>query len=131
MDKDLRLLLIKYVKSEVAIDAVRSWVSQNIWDAQPDVDDSIDQIAIQLFHLDDGIISDGKFRGLMMALLGLIHYVEPRGQDMGYFGSYTHEALVTNTIIALGGQTARIPGDYVVTAEADAVTSSVFASLAA
>ena len=123
MDKDLKLLLIQYVKSEVSNEAVRSWVSQNIWDAQPDVDDSIDQVAIRLVHLDDGIIDESKFRGHMLALLGLFHYVESRDQNTEYSWSPVHTALVTNSIIVKGGQAPRIPVEYIVTAKTDAVTS--------
>lgn len=123
MDKELKLLLNRYLRNEVSIDDVKSWVSQNIWDAQPDIDDSINNIAVRLVHLDDGIIDQRKFRNLMMELLGLFQYFESAEQNTGFSRAPVFAALVTNTFIAMGGQPARIPLEYSVTAKTDAVTS--------
>ena len=126
MDKDLRLLLNRYVQGEVSNDTVRAWVSRNIWDAQPDVDDSIDQVAIRLAHLDDGIINESKFRSHMLALLvEVFKYVETSDQDTNFSLSPIVAALATSTNIDMSGVVARIPVEYLVTAYTDSVTSPV------
>ena len=37
MDNELKLLLNQYVHSVASLKAVRSWISENIWDAQLDI----------------------------------------------------------------------------------------------
>ena len=122
VDKELKLLLNRYLRNEVSINDVKFWVSQNIWDAQPDIDDSIDNVAIRLVHLDDGIIDQGRFRNLMMELLGVFQYFESAEQNTGFSWAPVFTALVTKTSIAMDGQPARIPLEYKVTAKTDAVT---------
>lgn len=118
VDNELKLLLNQYVHSVVSLKAVRSWVSDNIWDAQPDVDDSIDQVAISLIHLDDGIIDETTFRDLMMDRLSVFRYVE--GDPIGV-RSHPHAAATTNII---GLISTHVFPEYAVTSNADAVTSS-------
>jgi hypothetical protein len=123
VDKELKLLLNRYVNREVPLEDVKSWISHNIWDAQPDVDDSIDTVAIRLVHLDDGIIDQPMFRKFMMDLLGLFQYIESNEQHLGFRPAPVFAALATNTFIVMGGPPAPLPFEYAVTAKTDAVTA--------
>ena len=123
MDIELRLLLNRYLHSEGSLSAVRSWISDHIWDAQPDIDDSIDQVAISLIDLDDGRIDEQKFRELMMERLGVFLYVE---QQIGaYILSHAHAESTSNSINSIKAIEFLYGVEYTVNVEADAINSPV------
>lgn len=123
MDNDLKLLLLKFVNREVPMGEIRSWISENIWDTEPAVDDSIDQVAISLFHLDEGIINEVEFRRLMVKRLGLFHFVEHNEAAVYFLDATVFAAFATNAISQIGETTGGIPVGYAVTGKSEAVTS--------
>ena len=120
MDNELKPLLLKFVNREVPLSEIRSWVSDHIWDADPKVDDSIDQLAMSLVHLDDRLINEEEFHRLMVKRLGLFRFVEHN--DVGSF--WEAATFATVTIERFAGPAAGIPVGYAVTGESEAVTSA-------
>ena len=126
MDNDLRLLLSRYLRQELPLEAVDSWISQNIWDAEPEVDDSIDQVAICLVEMDESIIDETEFRRVMMERLGFFHYVEP-----GTLNSWSRAYVVAVTDVnrPSSGYLNVTPGESNVTGTSSAITlSAAFAA---
>ena len=121
MDNELRLLLNRYIHSEGSLSAVRAWISEHIWDAQPDIDNSIDQVAIGLIDLDDARIDEQKFRDLMMVRLGIFLYVEQ--QIRAYFSSHAHAESTSNSIKPIKAIEFFYGVEYTVNAEADTINS--------
>ena len=72
MDIELRTLLQGYLLNERTLDDLRDWVALYIWDVPADQYNDVDDLAIELAHLDDGLADDPEqyFRVQVWALLG-------------------------------------------------------------
>lgn len=123
MDNDLRLLLNRYVHHEVSLEAIESWISHNIWDAQPDIDDAFDQVAVSLIHLDEGLIDEDAFRESMMERLGVFRYKESDYLNAKYSWASVFSAVVTRSSFTMEGRTGGIPIEYILTPKVEAFTS--------
>ena len=72
VDIELRTLLQEYLVNERTLDDLRNWVALKIWDAPADQYNEVDDLAIELAHLDDGLADEPEqyFRVQVWALLG-------------------------------------------------------------
>ena len=75
VDNELRTLLQNYLDGGVGLDDVRSWVALNIFEA-PATGNDVDQLAIELSHLDDGTADEGYFRKQVEGMLVIVINLE-------------------------------------------------------
>ena len=109
VDNELRTLLQGYLVNERTLDDLRDWVALNIWDAPADQYNEVDDLAIELGHLDDGlaVAPEQYFRVQVWALLGEFGAVEATlGPDVHFTGVTSGATYVTTSI---GGDTTYNP----------------------
>lgn len=104
MDNDLRTLLHEYLDSLKIIDDVREWVAVNIWDAPAESENIVDQLAIELSHLDDGTADELYFRSQIQTILGVVVRLElnewtPRGQNEAVATNQIHPGIAVDPLI--------------------------------
>ena len=71
MNNELTKLLLEYLADEKSLDDVAHWVGLNVWDAPAENENVIDQLAIELSHLDDGMADEEYFRSAVHEILGI------------------------------------------------------------
>ena len=71
VNDELRQLLESYSTDQTTIEEIRYWVGLHIWDSSDDADGTVDHLAIELSHLDDGLVDESYFRIQVQVLLTL------------------------------------------------------------
>ncbi|MCH8279370.1 MAG: hypothetical protein IIC96_01675 [Chloroflexi bacterium] len=69
MTVELLALLASYLESKLGIDSIRKWIAVKVWDRLPESRDYIDQVAVELAYIDDGVSDEEGFRIRMAEFL--------------------------------------------------------------
>ncbi|MCH8296879.1 MAG: hypothetical protein IH873_02315 [Chloroflexi bacterium] len=82
MNNELEKFLLEFLAGEKSLDDVRDWVAMNIWTSPAAEGESvIDQLAIELAHLDDGSADEQYFRTAVSEFLGIYSFVVNEWQE--------------------------------------------------
>ena len=95
-DTELRSLLLAYQHGEKSLDAVRQWVTGNIWEANSDEEGLVDHVAIELSHLDSGQSEEDYFRSQVQEMLWLVLNEDVRS-DTSMSGTNSDVTMPPNT----------------------------------
>lgn len=95
MDNEVRTLLKEYLAGQKTIDDVRNWVALDIWDAPPSADTIADHLAIELSHLDRGIVDERYFRVQVLDFLGIVRSEQGDAESAGRI-----RTSMTNTLLS-------------------------------
>ena len=69
MVDDLMAHLTLYLRGQIPLEAIREWIDVNVWAASEDARTAIDQVAVELAHVDDGLSGETEFRLRMADLV--------------------------------------------------------------
>jgi len=101
MNNELTKLLLEYLADEKSLDDVADWVGLNIWNSSAADDETvIDQLAIELAHLDDGKVDEQYFKSAVHDILGIYPVVVDQWE--GTTVTATGTISTTNSAILVG-----------------------------
>ena len=69
MNDQLLSLLSLYIDGKITAEVIDTWIALNIWDATGHDRDLIDQVAVELAYLKDGLSDESDFRTRMAEIL--------------------------------------------------------------
>lgn len=95
-DTELRNLLMGYLHGEEALDAVKQWITGNIWEADSDEASLVDHVAIELSHLDSGQTEEDYFRSQVQDMLWLV-LIEHVRLNTAVSGTNSEVTMSSNT----------------------------------
>jgi len=76
VDNELRTLLQNYQDGKLGLDDVRSWVALHIFEAPADTENDVDRLAIELSHIDGGMVDEAYFRTRVESMLVIVIEVQ-------------------------------------------------------
>ena len=59
--------MLRFRLGQDSLESVRSWVGLNIWNG---ADDLLEEVALEIWQLDDGVITEEELRSRLVAILG-------------------------------------------------------------
>ena len=82
MTVELLALLASYLEEKTGIDSIREWIALNVWDQPPETREHIDQVAVELAYINDGVSDEEAFRVRMAEILvPTVAINDPRESD--------------------------------------------------
>ena len=105
MREEILALLTSYLGERIGIDSVRDWIAHNVWDSPAETRDLIDQIAVELAHIDDGNSDEEYFRTRMAELarnrfLGVWFYWAVTSDEHGMLKHYKDGREINENALA-------------------------------
>ena len=112
VNDELRQLLESYLAGQKTIEEIRYWVGLHIWDSSDDADETVDHLAIELSHLDDGLVDESYFRIQVKVLLTL----SETAWDMAGAGPPVLAVPGSSTEVAATNTDSPLTGDQLIRA---------------